>query len=214
MAVLRHFRRNRQSLRRDVLAFATSSLRLVPLVSALAIGASRPAGAAPSFVNGLTIRGDLLDLSGGTTVNNGRLGFFSDLYYDPNRQEWWALSDRGPGGGTISYDTRVHRFRLDVNAQTGAISNFQLQQTLLFRNNNVTFNGLAPNPANALGNSLDPEGFVVHPKTGNFYLSDEYGPALLEFNRSGQLLRQFNVPTSLTPKLGANVNYKIGRAHV
>jgi hypothetical protein len=46
-----------------------------------------PAQAAPQFTNSLTISGDLLDRSGGTTVNNGRMGFFSDLYYDPNRGE-------------------------------------------------------------------------------------------------------------------------------
>ena len=48
--------------------------------------------AAPTFVNGLTIPGDQVDLSGGTTVNNGRVGFFSDLFYDPNRSQWWGLS--------------------------------------------------------------------------------------------------------------------------
>lgn len=55
-----------------------------------------PAQAAPTFVNGLTIPGNTLDASGGTTVNNGRMGFFSDLYYDPNRQEYWGspIADR------------------------------------------------------------------------------------------------------------------------
>ena len=49
-------------------------------------------------------------------------------YYDPNRNEWWALSDRGPGGGLMSYDTRVQRFTLDVDMGTGAISNFMAKQ--------------------------------------------------------------------------------------
>jgi hypothetical protein len=33
-----------------------------------------------------------------SSAPNGRLGFFSDVYYDALRNEWWALSDRGPGG--------------------------------------------------------------------------------------------------------------------
>ena len=70
-----------------------------PLAAALAILLSGAAQAAPSFVNGLALDGAMLDLSGGSDANNGRVGFFSDIYYDPNRNEWWGLSDRGPGGG-------------------------------------------------------------------------------------------------------------------
>jgi hypothetical protein len=90
-------------------------------------------------------------------VNNGRQGYFSDLYYDRAINQWWALSDRGPGGGTISYDTRLQSFSLDVNPATGAISKFAVQQTVLFRNGNQTFNGLSPSSAGNLGNSFDPE---------------------------------------------------------
>ena len=166
-----------------------------------------PAQAAPQFVNGLTIGGATLDKSGGTTVNNGRLGFFSDLYYDRTFNQWWGLSDRGPGGGTISYDTRLNRFSLDVNPSTGAISNFAVQETILFRNGTQSFNGLAPNPNNVLGNAFDPEGLVILPKNGNFLVSDEYGPSIYEFDRSGQLVRPYQVPTNLVPKVGASTNY-------
>jgi hypothetical protein len=163
--------------------------------------------AAPQFVNGLTIPGDQLDLSGGTGVNDGRLGFFSDLFYDPNQRQWWALSDRGPGGGTISYDTRVHHFRLDVNPSSGAITNFTLAQTILFRDSAQTFNGLAPNPANVLGNAFDPEGLVVLPGSGHFLVSDEYGPSLYEFDRSGQFVRAFTMPDNVLPRAGTSLDF-------
>ena len=166
-----------------------------------------PAQAAPQFVNGLTLDGAAVDKSGGTGVNNGRLGYFSDLYYDRAINQWWGLSDRGPGGGTISYDTRLQRFSLDVNPATGAISNFAVQQTVLFRNGNQTFNGLAPNPANTLGNSFDPEGMVILPQSGNFLVSDEYGASVYEFRPSGQFVRQYQTPANLVPKVGANVNF-------
>ena len=131
-----------------------------------------PVVAAPVFVNGLSIAaatGDQL----GTSVNNGRLGFFSDIYYDNARNEWWGLSDRGPGGGTISYDTRVQRFTLDVNPTTGAIGNFKVAETVVFKNGTATLNGLAPTPSNVLGRSFDPEGFVVNPSNGHLLVSDE-----------------------------------------
>lgn len=170
-------------------------------VSALLLGLvfSSAVQAAPAFVNGLALPGAMGDQYG-SSVNNGRLGYFSDIYYDPNRNEWWGLSDRGPGGGTISYETRVQRFTLGVDMNTGAISNFQVAQTVKFSNAGNAMNGLAPSPSNVLGNALDPEGFAINPTNGNFLVSDEYGPSLNEFNRNGQLVRTFNTPASIVPR--------------
>jgi hypothetical protein len=158
--------------------------------------------AAPSFVNGITLSGAAGDRFG-TGANDGRLGYFSDLFYDATAREWWALSDRGPGGGTLSYETRVQRFTLDVDAATGAISNFKVVDTVKFRDGANTFNGLAPSPGNTLGRAFDPEGFVVNPRTGRFLVSDEYGPSLYEFDRTGQFLRAFKTPENLVPRNAA-----------
>jgi len=102
-----------------------------------------------SFVNGLAIDGALPDLTTGAAFDR-RVGFFSDLYYDANRREWWGLSDRGPGGGTLPYDTRVQRFTLDVGAD-GRIGHFAVAQTVVFKQARIPMNGIAPNPANQLG---------------------------------------------------------------
>ena len=48
------------------------------------------ASAQPAFVNGLVIPGNTLDATGVPGANAGRFGFFSDIYYDVNRDEWWA----------------------------------------------------------------------------------------------------------------------------
>jgi len=157
--------------------------------------------AAPQFVNGLALAGGMLDLSGGTDANNGRVGYFSDIYYDPNRNEWWGISDRGPGGGTLDYDTRVQRFDLHVNKVKGRISDFAILQTVIFKDESGNpLNGKAPNPTNVLDKSFDPEGFVVHPETGHFLVSDEYGPSLYEFDRDGIRVRTFTTPTNLIPR--------------
>jgi hypothetical protein len=185
---------------------------LLSLAAAAACLGLGNAQAAATFVNGLAIPGDSLDLSGGTSANNGRVGFFSDLYFDPNRNEWWGISDRGPGGGTISYDTRVQRFTIDVNATTGAISNFEIQQTIVFKDGGQAMNGLAPTPSNTLGRALDPEGLVILPKSGNFLVSDEYGPSVKEFDRSGNLVRSYKIPANLVPKVGADINYNAAAA--
>ncbi|MCV2420064.1 esterase-like activity of phytase family protein [Paucibacter sp. DJ2R-2] len=179
-----------------------SSLRAVSAAVLLA-SASLAAQAAPSFVNGLALDGAALDLSGGSSVNNGRLGYFSDIYYDSNRNEWWGLSDRGPGGGTLNYNTRVQRFTLDVDFNTGAISNFKIAETVVFQSAGQGLNGLAPNPKNQLGLAFDPEGVVINPRTGTFLISDEYGPSVREFSRSGELIRTFNTPANLVPRNAA-----------
>ncbi len=159
-----------------------------------------------SYVNGIAIPGATQGLAGSASLFN-RLGFFSDLYYDRNRNEWWGVSDRGPGGGVLSYDSRMERFTIDINGTTGAISNFQVVQTVLFKSAGVPLNGLAPSPTNTLGNAFDPEGLVVVPQTGNFLVSDEYGPSLLEFDRSGKLLRRFTTPDNLIPRAGTTTDY-------
>lgn len=172
--------------------------RLPILVLGLLVTASA-AHASPLFVNSLAISGSLTDKAG-TTVNDGRVGFFSDLYYDPQLNQYWALSDRGPGGGTLNFATRVEQFTIDVDLTTGAISNFQIAQTIKFTAAGATLDGIAPNPTSILGDSFDPEGFVIDPRTGNFLVSDEYGPSLYEFDRSGQLIKAFQTPANLVPR--------------
>lgn len=171
------------------------------LTAALALAAPAHAQTVGSaqFVNGFAIDGAAPDRSSGTPFDR-RLGFFSDLYYDPNRREYWGLSDRGPGGGVLPYETRAQRFTLNVNSATGQISDFQVLETVKLTANGAPLNGQAPNPTSVLGNAFDPEGFVVNPRTGNLLVSDEYGPSLLEFDRSGNLVRRFTTPANLVPR--------------
>ena len=172
------------------------------LVGATLAAAPAPVAlAAPQFVNGLTLPGDMLDESKGTDANTGRVGFFSDIYYDVKRKHWYGLSDRGPGGGTLHYETRVQRFKLDIDKKTGGISKFKIVDTIIFKDElGQPLDGIAPNPTSQLGNSFDPEGFVVHPETQHFLVSDEYGPSLYEFDRNGVRVRTFTIPANLIPR--------------
>lgn len=165
--------------------------------------------AAPEFVNGLALDGASLDRSGGTDANNGRIGYFSDLYYDAQRKQWYGLSDRGPGGGSLDYQTRVQRFRLKIDKKTGAISGFKIRETIIFKDEfGNPMNGYAPGPTNVLGNAFDPEGFVINPHNRHFYVSDEYGPSLYEFDKRGNRVRSFVTPVNLIPRSAANMpNY-------
>jgi hypothetical protein len=188
------------------------------IVACLSFGSASPLSADPVFVNGLLIRGSALDATRKPGANGGRLGFFSDIYYDPARNEWWALSDRGPGGGLLSYETRLQRFAINVHPVTGHISHFRVLQTVKFTDpkgllsgSSPAMNGLNPLDLNgfegALGRSFDPEGLVIDPRTGNFLVTDEYGPSLYEFDRRGRLVRVFEVPANLVPTVDGAVNY-------
>ncbi|MBL8277664.1 MAG: esterase-like activity of phytase family protein [Pelomonas sp.] len=184
--------------------FRTALIALTAVASASAMAANSVSNA--SFVNGIALPGSLLDLSTGSDFDR-RVGFFSDIYYDRARNEWWGLSDRGPGGGVLPYDTRVQRFTLNVNPVTGAISNFQIVQTVKFTDAGAALNGQAPALASVLGKSFDPEGLVINPVTGNLLVSDEYGPSVYEFNRNGELLRKFTTPANLVPRTASGTDY-------
>ena len=189
--------------------FMSSAAILAVTLTACGGGGSDPEPAcAPSvcvtnfsdakYQNALLLAGSALDLSSGSVADR-RLGYFSDIYYDASRRQWWGLSDRGPGGGVLPYDTRVQRFEVDISA-TGAISNFRVVQTIKFMRGTAPFNGIAPNPTSTLGNAFDPEGIVINPRNGNLLVSDEYGPSLYEFDRTGQFVRAFTTPGGLVPR--------------
>lgn len=177
-----------------------SLIRTLLATASAALFAAAPVHAAPAFVNALVVDGTTLDAAGGTAVNDGRLGFFSDIYYDPRRNEWWALSDRGPGGGTLRYETRVHRFTIDIDPASGAISNFQVLRTFILRKGGMALDGFAPEAGGPLGEAFDPEGIVVHPNSGHLLVSDEYGPSLYEFAPNGQRVHVYETPTNLLPR--------------
>lgn len=180
---------------------------MIAMAVSLICAATAPAvSAAPEFVNGLALDGALLDRSGGTDANTGRVGYFSDLYYDAQRKQWYGLSDRGPGGGSLDYQTRVQRFRLKVDKKTGVISDFKIRETIIFTDEfGNPMNGLASSPTNVLGHAFDPEGFVIDPHTRHFYVSDEYGPSLYEFNKNGKRVRSFVTPANLIPRDAAGM---------
>lgn len=186
-------------------------------VAALALGFSQAAQASIQFVNQLQIDGEATDFGGGGTPNENRLGGFgSDLFYDGANNVWYGLVDRGPGGGVISYETRMQKFSLDINPASGAVSNFNLLGTIKFRDSNGAYNGLNPGLLNgnkaALGNSFDPEGLAMNKSSGHFYVSDEYGPSVVEFDQTGNFVRKFTTPANLVPReADTDLNYVDGR---
>lgn len=194
------------------------TLRLIAAATILA--ASLPAVAAQwTLVDAMPISGNSTDRIKSPTpaANVNRLGFFSDLTFEPATHTWFALSDRGPGGGVIGYATRVQQMWVPIHPITGELlAKPVVLRTILFTDRNgQPFNGLNPTLLNGspltLGRSFDPEGFAIG-RNGHFFVADEYGPSLYEFDRRGRFLRAFDIPQNLRPvQADGQANFSDGR---
>jgi hypothetical protein len=128
-------------------------------------------------------------------------GFGSDLTYTGHDNVFVAAPDRGPFDGLTDtpYIDRFHLLQIttDVGAPFPNIQTRLLDTRILRNELDQPFVGAT----NAFGGTdletlrLDPEGIRVSP-TGSFFISDEYGPYIFEFNRQGHLLRRI----TLSPK--------------
>lgn len=195
-------------------------MRLRRLAAAALLATALPATAAQWTLT------DVLPISGASrdridparpAANVNRLGFFSDLTHDATTGTWFALSDRGPGGGVVGYATRVQQMIIPVHPVTGTLLGRPVVlRTILFTDRQgQPFNGLNPRLLNGdgavLGRSFDPEGLAIG-RNGHFYVADEYGPSLYEFDRRGRFVRAFEIPRNLQPyQADGKINLVDGR---
>ncbi len=94
---------------------------LLPLV--VAIGLVWPSGIFAQYVNDVWLYGETPDMtppSAGSGAYINRLGGFgSSIWYDQASSTMYALPDAGPGGGLTPFESRMHKFSLDVDPVTG-----------------------------------------------------------------------------------------------
>ena len=128
-------------------------------------------------------------------------GFGSDLTYSGHDNVFIAAPDRGPFDGLtdVPYVDRVHFLHIttDVGAPFPNIRTVLLDTRFLKNESGQTFGGAAGafDASDMLATlRLDPEGIRVGSQ-GTFFISDEYGPYVFEFNRQGHLIRRLDVPS-------------------
>jgi hypothetical protein len=135
-------------------------------------------------------------------------GFGSALTYTGHNQVYIAAPDRGPFDGLtdVPYLDRVHFLKIttDVGAPFPNIRVALLDTRLLRNERGEIFVGAASSIESAAGFfnrrhergplRFDPEG-IRSGLLGTFFISDEYGPDVLEFDIFGRLLRRLNVPS-------------------
>ena len=128
-------------------------------------------------------------------------GFGSDLTYTGHDNVFVAAPDRGPFDGLtdVPYLDRVHFLHIttDVGAPFPNVRTTLLDTRFLRNESGLNFVGAAGTFDAGSGLStlrLDPEGIRVG-SDGTFYVSDEYGPYLFQFDWQGNLLHRIGVPS-------------------
>ena len=128
-------------------------------------------------------------------------GFGSDISYTGHDNVFIAAPDRGPFDGLtdVPYPDRFYFLHIttNVSAPFPNIRTVLLYTRFLKNQNGENFVGAADSFVvndEFATLRLDPEGIRVSPH-GTFYISDEYGPYIFEFNRQGHLLRRIEVPS-------------------
>ncbi len=105
----------------------------------------------------------------------------------------WALSDNGYGNRANSADAMLMIHRLRIDWETGAVA--RVETVFLSDPNRI-----APFPVQSetsetrylTGRDFDPESFAPRPG-GGFFVGEEFGPFVLEFDAGGRLLALFPV---------------------
>ncbi|MQY05639.1 esterase-like activity of phytase family protein [Actinomadura macrotermitis] len=153
-------------------------------------------------------------------------GIGSDLFHEPGapRDEFWAITDRGPNGtATVNGEERV---TFPVPSFDPAIVKVLARGGKLKVVTTIPITGRHGKPVTGLPNiegreeapytvdgsqrlpfnpdGIDPEG-LVRTANGEFWVAEEYGPSLLHLDRRGQVVERF-VPKGWS---APGVNYPV-----
>jgi hypothetical protein len=143
-----------------------------------------------------------LDRSGLTDVLEGKvphnqLGGLSALEYSGRDNLYYVLPDRGPGDGSARYHCRWQMIELKPPGHENAKASARVVgTTLLTASDGKPLIGVSTafDPNSPDGNHrFDPEGIRLGPN-GSVFISDEYGPYVMEFDSTGHQVRSLDVP--------------------
>ena len=130
---------------------------------------------------------------------HSHFGGISALEYTGVGNQYLALPDRGPADGETGYLCRIGKLEISIVPDDESPVRVEVVQAIpLTDRDGRCFTGdprqLAPSDQRA--GRLDPEGIRLTSE-GTFWVADEYGPSLIEFNAQGQAIRELALPGHL-----------------
>ena len=173
-------------------------------------------------------------LEDGVSPMNGLNGIGSGMTYTGYQNRFVLLPDRGPnkveykGGAevdfTTSYANRIQTFDIKVVQDAGRPTGWRIDlahvgTTLLKTASGEQYIGISTAFANdgKPNRRLDSEGIGIAPD-GTIWISDEYGPHILQFDQTGKQMGRLSAPAGFEiatpgPNLKTEMqNNKVGRA--
>ena len=170
-------------------------------VSAITVGLllQTTFGGEPELVGRASVSGMTLDRSGLTGdvapgLPQSLLGGLSAIHYTGKGNRYCALSDRGPRDGAVPYACRVQFLEIRVSGDQSGGLDVSLESTALLRDARGTaLTGAADAFGAGSKRRFDPEGLAVNSE-GNLFVSEEYGPSIVEFDNVGNWVHELTVP--------------------
>lgn len=146
------------------------------------------------------------ELPAATRDQNGDTvgGIGSGLVFDAKNDQFFCISDRGPGDGTLPYRPRIAVLKIP---QDGNTLRPEVLRTIILKDaEGKAMTGLIPDNPDASFPSMkdgrtciDPEAIALE-ADGTFYVTDEYGPLLYQFSADGVMLRRIELPAEFHPR--------------
>ncbi len=172
----------------------------------------------------INIPGNQIDRSGldqevEPGIQHDVFGGISALEYTGKDNLYFALPDRGPKDGAVDWTCRFHVLQIDV-LNASPQKRYSIEKTTLFSGpEGRRFTGLSTiyQQTKSEYSRLDPEGIRIDGQ-GDMWVSEEYGPHLLQFSSGGKLQKHFEVPARFKienpgpDKKTENANNDSGRA--
>jgi hypothetical protein len=169
----------------------------------LVVFANVAVAAEPRFLGQAEIPGTALDLSQQTgqledgSPANRMGGYGSGIAWLGKGSRYAMIADRGPGDGATAYHCRFHLFEIAVKENASPPVKVTLRETHMLSDRTGhaligSANAFA-SERSAQGLRFDPEGIRASGR-GSFYISDEYGPSIREFNAVGRQIGDVAVP--------------------
>jgi hypothetical protein len=188
--------------------------RAQPLVNLGLVGVGRlPADSFDQLGAGVDTLGGVFS---GLWVDSSSIVKNGDVYH----ATIYGLPDRGFGDGLQDYHPRIERLSFSITPYYGSGPTTQDQiafmntGTLLLTVNGNFFTGANPDDTNVTSHpqsllngigggkwSLDSEG-IVRARDGTYFISDEYGPFIYQFDPQGALLGVLTPPDAYIPRIG------------